>query len=177
MEGKTDEAYRRVKSLLDGLLEQGRKALETKPEDLVGKGNLTKVLSEEEQRVWLGDGDADTLSALDPNESRPITPFSVSGSVSGLQDKDSITTGFNDLDDKEKKSQAQVQPQIYAPSPLSISRSRSNDTNDATGTASEEEVERSLMLDVDDVSSTAPNSPTSLDLFTTATPPITVSPP
>ena len=62
LEGKTDECYLRVKTLIEGLLESGRRALETKPEDFVPRGSSgTKVLSEEEARTWRGeDGDLET---------------------------------------------------------------------------------------------------------------------
>lgn len=64
VEGKTDEVYRRVRGLVESLLEEGRKALESKAEDLApgGKGGA-KVLSEEEARTWRGD-DMDSHSAI-----------------------------------------------------------------------------------------------------------------
>jgi hypothetical protein len=46
-----DEGYRRVRRLLDGLLENGRKALEQKPEDFIGKAKGgAKVLHADELR-------------------------------------------------------------------------------------------------------------------------------
>jgi hypothetical protein len=52
-EGTGDEVYNRIRILLEGLLETGRRALESKPKDFQqgGKGG-TKVLSAEEVRSW-----------------------------------------------------------------------------------------------------------------------------
>ncbi|KAJ3535567.1 hypothetical protein NM688_g6960 [Phlebia brevispora] len=88
---KTDESYRRVKSLLENLLETGRRALASKPADFVGSGSHgAKVLSEEEARTWRGDdiAEAETRSILeddassfmsqsagDDDPSRPLTPL------------------------------------------------------------------------------------------------------
>lgn len=64
VEGKTDETYRRVRGLLETLLEEGRRALETKSEDLAPGGKSgAKVLSEEEARTWRGD-DMDSHSVI-----------------------------------------------------------------------------------------------------------------
>lgn len=89
LEGNTDESYRRVKSLIEVLIESGRRALESTPEDFAGSGTHgTKVLSEEEARTWRGD-DPDTRSLLedrddasfitlesagDDGSSRPLSP-------------------------------------------------------------------------------------------------------
>jgi hypothetical protein len=49
-----DEAYRRVRSLLEGLLETGRRALRAEPQDFARQGSGVKVLSAEEVRSWRG---------------------------------------------------------------------------------------------------------------------------
>ena len=46
-----DEAYQRIKAILEELLESGRRALERKPEELLPSGG-TKVLSADEIRNW-----------------------------------------------------------------------------------------------------------------------------
>jgi hypothetical protein len=52
-ESARDEVYERIKVILEGLLETGRRALESQPQDFLegGKGG-TKVLSAEEVRSW-----------------------------------------------------------------------------------------------------------------------------
>lgn len=65
LEGKTDETYRRVKSLLETLIETGKRALESKPSDFAeSSSHGVKVLSEEEVRNWRGD-ELDTKSLLE----------------------------------------------------------------------------------------------------------------
>ena len=55
-EGTEDEVYKRVRVIIDGLIETGKRALESKPEDFLegGKGG-TKVLHAEEVRTWRRD--------------------------------------------------------------------------------------------------------------------------
>lgn len=66
--GRTDEAYRRVRSLIESLLDEGRRALEAKPEDLGGtKSGGAKVLHEIEARTWRGE-DAETHSILSADD-------------------------------------------------------------------------------------------------------------
>ena len=50
-----DETYRRIRGLLEGLLETGRRALRTEPQDFAKQGSGVKVLSAEEVRSWRGD--------------------------------------------------------------------------------------------------------------------------
>jgi hypothetical protein len=50
-----DEAYRRIKGILEGLLETGRRALCAEPRDFEKQGSGVKVLSAEEVRFWRGD--------------------------------------------------------------------------------------------------------------------------
>ncbi|KAI0094427.1 hypothetical protein BDY19DRAFT_988273 [Irpex rosettiformis] len=65
VDGKNDESYLRVRTLLEALIESGKRALESKPQDFVGTGTGgTKVLSEEEVRKWRSD-DTDTRSVVE----------------------------------------------------------------------------------------------------------------
>ncbi|KZT73335.1 hypothetical protein DAEQUDRAFT_721936 [Daedalea quercina L-15889] len=67
LEGKDDEPYRRVKLMMETLLETCQRALQTKPEDFVeNTRGGAKVLSAEEVRSWRGD---DTLDDIDPDTS------------------------------------------------------------------------------------------------------------
>jgi len=50
-----DETYRRIKGILEGLLETGRRALRAEPRDFEKQGSGVKVLSAEEVRFWRGD--------------------------------------------------------------------------------------------------------------------------
>lgn len=77
MEGSGDVIYKRIKLILDSLLQTGRRALETQVKDFPqgGKGGA-KVLSPEELRDWHGSNEHDDhelLSTLqvDGNEQRP----------------------------------------------------------------------------------------------------------
>lgn len=77
MEGSGDAIYKRIKLILDSLLQTGRRALETQVKDFSqgGKGGA-KVLSPEELRDWHGSNEHDgheLLSTLevDGNEQRP----------------------------------------------------------------------------------------------------------
>jgi len=49
-----DETYTRIKSILDDLLETGRRALRADPRDFEKQGSGVKVLSAEEVRSWRG---------------------------------------------------------------------------------------------------------------------------
>lgn len=106
VEGKTDGAYRRVKGLIETLLEEGRRALEAKPEDLVpgGKGGA-KVLSEEEARTWRGDEDAEGLRLREERlRERPLTPsrIAVPEDDDGLEypdSEDEVEASLVDIDD------------------------------------------------------------------------------
>ena len=54
-EGTRDEVYKRIKVILEGLLESGKRALEARPEDfLEGVKGVAKVLNAEEVRSWRG---------------------------------------------------------------------------------------------------------------------------
>ena len=49
---KGDEAFKRVKTMIETLLEAGKAALETKADDFIEHKNGTKVLHEVEARSW-----------------------------------------------------------------------------------------------------------------------------
>ena len=50
-----DATFTRVKGILEGLLESGRRALRAEPRDFERQGGGAKVLSAEEVRSWRGD--------------------------------------------------------------------------------------------------------------------------
>ncbi|KAI0072225.1 hypothetical protein K474DRAFT_1701108 [Panus rudis PR-1116 ss-1] len=120
--GRTDEAYRRVRSLIESLLDQGRKALEARPEDLLEtKSRGAKVLHEIEARTWRGE-DADTQSILSADD-RSIAHLDV--------EQDLVVPSSR-------------------PRSRSTSPSRVPIPDDSDGTlGSESEVEASLMVDSD----------------------------
>jgi hypothetical protein len=71
-----DESYRRIKAILEGLIETGKRALEAKPGDFSdsGKGGA-KVLSAEEVRNWRGSSGDSEGQMKDGNcIGRPLTP-------------------------------------------------------------------------------------------------------
>ena len=111
-----------MKGLLETLLEEGRRALETTPEDFApgGKGGA-KVLSEEEARTWRGDDiDSRSIISRDDGEAlglkiseegerrksveRPLTPsrVAVPDSDDGLaypESEDEVEASLLDIDD------------------------------------------------------------------------------
>lgn len=61
-----DETYKRIKGILEGLLETGRRALRAEPRDFEQHSSGVKVLSAEEVRSWrnnMGDDISSTHSA------------------------------------------------------------------------------------------------------------------
>lgn len=73
VEGNGDEMYKRIKLIVDTLLQTGRKALETQVKDFPegGKGGA-KVLSPEELRDWHGSIEHDDpTQEVDGDERRP----------------------------------------------------------------------------------------------------------
>ena len=70
VEGNGDEMYKRIKLIVDNLLQTGRKALETQVKDFPegGKGGA-KVLSPEELRDW--HGSIDPTQDVDGDEQIP----------------------------------------------------------------------------------------------------------
>ena len=82
LEGKADKAYQRVRVMIEGLLESGRRALESKPEDFVGTGKGgAKVLTAEEVRNWRGDDNETETFDDDDTESVASVPV---GAMKGL---------------------------------------------------------------------------------------------
>jgi hypothetical protein len=81
-DGQDDEVYKRLRLMIEGLVQSGKRALETKPEDF-GSGwkGGAKVLSAEEVRSWIGtddDGhstDADTERKREAQSSRSVSPW------------------------------------------------------------------------------------------------------
>jgi hypothetical protein len=66
--GDGDEVYKRIKVMIEGLLERGRNALESKPKDFREGG---RVLNQDELKSWRDtDGDDDHIrpSTLGPRE-------------------------------------------------------------------------------------------------------------
>ncbi|KAH8102398.1 hypothetical protein BXZ70DRAFT_928414 [Cristinia sonorae] len=128
VEGKTDATYRRVRGLLESLLEEGRRALETKPEDLApgGKGGA-KVLSEEEARTWRGDDmdshsvmpkeDGDSLGLRKEEQERLETERPLTPSRVAIPDDDD---GLDYPDTEDEANTSLVDPQdisIAVPAP------------------------------------------------------------
>ena len=58
-----DATFTRVKGILEGLLENGRRALRAEPRDFERQGGGVKVLSAEEVRSWRGDVGDDVFIA------------------------------------------------------------------------------------------------------------------
>ncbi len=72
----SDLVYKRVKSLIEGLLSSGKRALEAKPETPVSSKSGAKVLSAEEVRSWRessnsGSDHEDMDIEIKPRRSRP----------------------------------------------------------------------------------------------------------
>lgn len=112
LEGKDDEPFRRVRVMIETLLDSCRAALATTPADFVGGGG-TKVLSAEEVRNWRGeDADAETRSSPDADDtsshldvdvdSRPLTPsrVAVPDSDDGLESEDEVEASLLESDDR-----------------------------------------------------------------------------
>ncbi|KAM5535844.1 hypothetical protein V8D89_010462 [Ganoderma adspersum] len=105
---KADEAYRRVRSIIDKLMDSGRAALESKPEDFVGTGKGgAKVLTAEEVRTWRGDDDnAETRSNFGTDAgsifatSRPLSPsrVAVPDGDDGLESEDEVEASLIEPD-------------------------------------------------------------------------------
>lgn len=82
--GQDDEVYKRLRLMIEGLIQSGKRALETKPEDF-GDGwkGGAKVLSAEEVRSWIGadkeghSTDADMEKRHGAQSNRPTSPWKV----------------------------------------------------------------------------------------------------
>ncbi|KAL0951618.1 hypothetical protein HGRIS_008299 [Hohenbuehelia grisea] len=100
--GSGDAAYNRVKSLIEDLLESGKRALESKPDPFEGSGkNVAKVLSPDEQQSWRdGAGDnsdfdihpVEDQSDADHPDSSILSPSSVTvtQSVSNFDSEEEV---------------------------------------------------------------------------------------
>lgn len=122
LDDKTDEAYRRVRSMLEALIESGRKALETRPEDFKEPGiGITKVLTEEEARTWRGDDvslterDLTDDSATEDDPSRPLTPSRVAIPSDDFSSEEEVELSLI-IDDDSLRSSS-VPPITVTPSP------------------------------------------------------------
>ncbi|CDO73006.1 hypothetical protein BN946_scf185007.g60 [Trametes cinnabarina] len=114
IEGKDDEPYRRVKVMVEDLIESCKRALESKPEDFVGSSRgVAKVLTEEEVRNWRGDdNDTETRSTVDPDDTsfaglRPLTPSRVA-----------VPSSDDDLDSEDEVEASLLEPDIEPLAPL-----------------------------------------------------------
>ena len=107
--------------MIEGLLDSGRRALESKPEDFVGTGKGgAKVLTAEEVRNWRGDdNETETRSVLgadpSPSSSRPLTPsrVAVPDSDDGLDSEDEVEAT---LDEPDSRPPAPLPPITITPS-------------------------------------------------------------
>lgn len=107
-EGAHDETYKRVKVIIEGLIESGKRALEVKPEDFFEGKSGAKVLHAEEVRMWRDSGGrlhetnlADTtLDLLGPDDSmissRPVSPSSIAMPDSDMSEGEDVTSAFLD---------------------------------------------------------------------------------
>ena len=141
LEGRPEETYARVKSMLEVLLEQGRKALESTPEDHLsaGKGGA-KVLSEEEARTWRGDGDDNTETHS--MKSREVDEDDA--------DDDDVYGDEDSGDKKNKNTKSGTSSRILVLNKLN------NGPPSSPSLDSEDEVEASLLepdIDLDDLDS------------------------
>lgn len=72
VEGSGDDMYKRIKLIVDGLLQTGRKALETQVKDFSeGEKGGAKVLSPEELRDWHGSNELQPTQQADGDERQP----------------------------------------------------------------------------------------------------------
>jgi hypothetical protein len=78
-----DEVYKRLRLMIEGLIENGKRALETNPGDFIGSGKGgAKVLSAEEVRSWIGTDDYEHSTDEDSKKygaelNRPVSPQKV----------------------------------------------------------------------------------------------------
>lgn len=89
--GKTDETYRRIKLMLENLLDSGRRALEKTKEDHMDAKGGTKVLTAEEVETWRGSTSGGANAGrLSDSESHPDTQYG----DGGLDDIDDDDDGY-----------------------------------------------------------------------------------
>ena len=108
--------------MIEGLLDSGRRALKSTPDDFVGAGKGgAKVLTAEEVRTWRGDDEKSFLDADMDNasmsSSRPLTPSRVA-----VPDSDEET------DSEDEVEASLLEPDISLPGnlpPITITPSAS----------------------------------------------------
>ena len=105
--GKDDELFDRVRLMIDGLLETGRKALALKIEDIAPPKGTAKVLHEVEARTWRDGADSGTLTPAEqgvPDVSLDdTTADSDSEDDSALLDKVNESLSTNDSTRSERE--------------------------------------------------------------------------
>lgn len=75
VERTEDEVFKRVKVIIDGLVETGKRALESQPEDFMdGSKGGAKVLHAEEVRMWRDSSGVEHGPDDSMSSSRPISP-------------------------------------------------------------------------------------------------------
>ncbi|KDQ63242.1 hypothetical protein JAAARDRAFT_53468 [Jaapia argillacea MUCL 33604] len=116
---KEDPSYKRVKNMLDTLLEAGRRALESKPEDFEGGGGGAKVLSAEEVQSWRHKGGIESESeAQDDGDSYVETDAETSFSSSTSPSQVAVPDSDSDLGSEAEVEALMSQPLFYPPAPL-----------------------------------------------------------
>ena len=108
--------------MLEALIDSGRKALETKPEDFRESGvGITKVLSEEEARTWRGEEvsfaerDYTDDGTTDDDPSRPRTPSRIAIPSDDVSSEDEVERSL--MVDEDALSASGVPPITVTPSP------------------------------------------------------------
>jgi hypothetical protein len=100
-----DETYGRIKSILEDLLETGRRALRAEPRDFEKQGSSVKVLSAEEVRSWRGNMGDDISSihsaATDTETDEEQHPQRNAPTFSQAAVSDDSETGPSRYDDEE----------------------------------------------------------------------------
>jgi hypothetical protein len=110
-----DVTFDRVRALLEGLLQTGRRALELKKEDFFqgGKGG-TRVLSAEEVRTWRGDN-ASEITVNGPND--VDTGQDNTDSFRGSTTPHSAQCSDDDFASEEEVAAIAFAPETAPPSP------------------------------------------------------------
>ncbi|KAF9454188.1 hypothetical protein P691DRAFT_754951 [Macrolepiota fuliginosa MF-IS2] len=94
--GKDDDTYRRVKLMIENLLDSGRRALEETKEDYMDAKGPAKVLTAEEVESWRDTG---SISAEEVESWRDTGSISGAGRLSDSEGHLDFDTTFDDLDD------------------------------------------------------------------------------
>ena len=102
-----DETYRRVKTMIELLLETGRKALESKvPDDLEGARGGTKVLNADEVRSWRDSADENDFV----NMNADLALLNGSGNPRSVRNNDNYTS--------EEEVEDMITPDAATSSPI-----------------------------------------------------------